>query len=167
LGYSQLSSIGRFCLLILAAGSNMTSTMNMTALLTSLGIQFPLIVVCFLGLILALTQINRLPRAAAFVVAGLGLYLLIGLSQSFAQPFVQSLLMQTTNRGRGPLNFSLVSASIAFSFNIFRAVAIALVAYAAFVDRPMRAFLIPATAGRTGLGEGKQGEGKQYPGSVS
>src|SRR5438477_375859 len=135
------------------------TSMNMTMLLHSLVIQCPLIVVCFLGLMIALTQINRLPRPAALVVAGLGMYLLVGLSQSFVQPLIQSVVLQNVNRGRRPLNFSLVSASIAFSFNIFRAIAIALVAYAACAARSLQALLHHSPCGKGWPAPGGQGDG--------
>jgi hypothetical protein len=145
----------------------MSSTMNMTSVLTSLGVQFPLIVVCFLGLILALTQINRVPRAASFVIAGLGLYLVVGILQTFTQPLLQNMFLQSVNPRRGPMNFSLVFAAASFSFNLVRGIAIALVAYAAFVDRPLLAFMIPPPGVRRRLPVGGPVERPQVSGNVS
>jgi hypothetical protein len=145
----------------------MTSTTTMTMLLRSLGVQFPLIVVCFLGLILALTQINRVPRVAALVVAGLGLYLVAGMLQTFTQPLLQSMLMQNANRGNGPMNFQLISGVVGFSYNIVRGIALALVAYAAFVDRPPLAFMIPPLGTGPRLPSGRPVDGPKVPGNVA
>lgn len=123
--------------------------MNMSNLLVSLGAQFPLLAVCFLGLILALVQMQRLPRVAMLVCAGLALLLLVAVMQPIIQPLIQNLALRSLNRRPGSMSFSLVFASVAFSFNMLRALAIGLIAYAAFVDRPLQAFMNPSPTGKT------------------
>ena len=144
------------------------TTMNISTMMGALGAQFPMLVVCFLGLILALAQLQRLPRVAALVSVGLGLLLLLAVVQPMLQPLIQNLAVQSFNRGRNPMNYFLLSSAIAFAFNIFRAIAIALIAYAAFVDRPLQAFLNPSLTGPVVRGwptTGGPHEGTKVPGT--
>jgi hypothetical protein len=126
-----------------------TISMNMsiTNIVSGLGIQFPLIVVCILGLVAALGQSQRTPRVAMLVVGGVGLLLLTSLFQPIAQAIVQYVLMQTANgpfnAPRRPPNYMLVYSSLSFVFSIVRAAGVGMLIYSAFVDRPLQAFGAP------------------------
>src|SRR5438309_8884700 len=100
------------------------TNINVSSLMGALGAQFPLIAVCVLGLVFTLVQMNRMPRIAALVSAGLGLLLFIALAQPFVQPMVQNLVMRSVNRGPTPYNFLLLYSAISFVFNLVRSVAI-------------------------------------------
>ena len=113
-----------------------STTIPWTAALTSLGLQFPTIVVCVLGLTLAFTLLHKHPRAAPLVCVGLGLLLLASLMQPFIQSLIQNLAMRSIGRGTSVMNMTLATSGVAFGFNVLRAIAIAILAYAAFVDRP-------------------------------
>jgi hypothetical protein len=117
--------------------------MSLTNIVTSMGVQFPLIVVCILGLIAALGQSQRTPRVAMLVVAGVGLFLLATLFHPVAQTVVSYLLMQTANgpfNPRRPQNYMPAYSGLSFVFSLVRAAGVGLLIYAAFVDRPLQAF---------------------------
>jgi len=111
-----------------------STTIPWTTLLTSLVYQFPTIVVCVLGLTLAFTLLHKHPRAAPLVCIGLGLLLLASLTQPFVYPLIQHMAMQSFRPGAA--GFAIATSGFAFAFNVLRAIAIAILAYAAFVDRP-------------------------------
>src|SRR5262245_12586837 len=112
-----------------------------TTILTNLGVQFPTIAVCFLGLVLALMQIQRQPRVAVMVAAALGFLLFVSLVQSLLQPVINNVIIR--EMGRGGMNIqsrTLMFSGVSFGFNLLRAIALGVLAYAAFVDRPRYGF---------------------------
>jgi hypothetical protein len=118
----------------------MTPTSSAITVLTNLGAQFPTIAVCFLGVILALVHSQRQPRVAAMVAAALGFLLVVSFAQPLLQPAISNMIFRQM---RGGMNFqspSLFLAGVGFFFNFLRAIALGVLAYAAFVDRPVPAF---------------------------
>src|SRR5262245_16703382 len=144
---------------------NMTSV-AVSSILTSLGVQFPLIAVCFLGLVLTLSQMERLPRVSLLVGTGLGLLLLVAVVQPLLQPFISNLVVRDMGRGMNPQMRTLLFYGIAFLFNVIRAIAIGLVAYAAFVGRPLQAYYDPSLAGRAWSPAGGPGDALKPPGAI-
>lgn len=112
-------------------------------MLTSLAAQFPILIVCSAGLVWALLRLDKQPRAALLVLGGLGLYIVIGIGQTFLQGLLQNALSQVFGRdpmmGRMPLHYAMT----AFAFNVIRAISLGLLALAAFVDRPMVQMGVP------------------------
>src|SRR5687767_14793655 len=106
---------------------------NFLPVLSSVAMQFATIAVCVVGLILALVQLQRMPRVAALVAAGLGLMLLAAILQPLVQLLLPAMTVSPLNRRRGSMNLSLVYMASALLFNILRAVALGLLAWAAFV----------------------------------
>lgn len=106
-------------------------------MLGSLAAQFPILIVCSAGLVWALLRLDKQPRAALLVLGGLGLYIVIGIGQTFLQGLLQNALSQVFGRdpmmGRMPLHYAVT----AFGFNVIRAISLGLLALAAFVDRPV------------------------------
>jgi hypothetical protein len=143
----------------------MSPSINLSFVLSSLATQFPTIVVCFLGLILVLAQMQRMPRVAMFVAAGLALMLLAAIVQPVVQALLQVATVSRFNRGRGPTNISLVFMAVALLFSMLRAFALALIAYAAFVDRPLHSFL-NHPLGKAPLPAPPPGETKNTPGNA-
>jgi hypothetical protein len=129
----------------------MNQVFNPSVLMFSLASQLPMLVVCVLGLVLALMQVRRTPRIALLVVAGLALLLLATLIQPVVQPVVQNLAVQRAAVMRGrfgspPSSYWMLSAAMSALFSAARAVGIALIAYAAFLDRPLWALAAPLAA---------------------
>ena len=128
----------------------MTPTSNAMTTLTYLGAQFPTIAVCFLGVILALVQSQRQPRVAIMVAAALGFLLVVSVAQPLLQPAINNtILRQMRSGGMNLQSSSLFFGGVGFFFNLPRAIALGVLAYAAFVDRPVQAFYghVPAPKG--------------------
>ncbi len=138
---------------------------NYSVVLTSLGIQFPTIVVCIVGLVFAIVLMQRLPRAAALVAAGLGLILLVSILQPLVQILMNSLFMSSFRQQRGMLNYWMVTVAPAVLFNIVRAAAVGLLAWAAFVDRPRQSYMTSST-GKPWPPAPSPVEGKIVPGNT-
>jgi hypothetical protein len=119
----------------------MSPSMNFSFVLTSLATQLPTIVVCFLGLILVLAQMQRMPRVAMFVAAGLALMLVAAVVQPVVQTLLQAAAVSQFSRRRAPTNVSVIFMAVALLFSMLRALALALIAYGAFVDRPLHSFV--------------------------
>jgi hypothetical protein len=123
----------------------MNVTSSATTILTNLGVQFPTIAVCFLGLVLALMQMQRQPRVASMVAAALGFLLFVSLVQSLLQPVINNIILREMGRvGMNVQSHSLMFSGVAFGFNVLRAIAFGVLAYAAFVDRPRYGFAAAA-----------------------
>jgi hypothetical protein len=121
----------------------MSMTSNVTSILIGLGVQFPLITVCFLGLVLTLMQMQRLPRVSLLVAAGLGLLLVAAVVQPLVQPLLYNFILRDLGRNMNPQTRGLMLSGISLAFNLPRAIATGLLAYAAFVERPLQALLSP------------------------
>lgn len=98
--------------------------------------QFPIVIVCAAGIVWALLRLDRQPRAALFVLAGLGIYVVLGIAQIFLQGPLNSMLSQVFGQNAGMGNMRMSFAVTGFAFNVARAVSLGLLAFAAFVDRP-------------------------------
>ena len=92
--------------------------------------SLPLAVVYVLGLVMALMQMQRLPRVAAAAGGGFGALLLI----LMVQPLV-STLIYAAFRSDGQ-TISVLHTLSDFVFNLFKAMAIGAIGYAIFADRP-------------------------------
>ncbi len=113
------------------------------AVLAALVSQIPTTIVCVGGIVWVLLRLEQQRRAALFLLAGLSLYLLLGISQLFLQGPLQLLLSSLVLHGDPMVRMRLNSAVIGFGFGMLRAVSLGLMAYAAFVDRPIVAVLAP------------------------
>ena len=113
-----------------------STSIQVQSVLLPLASQLPWILVCFIGLILALTQVQRLPRVALIVSFAFGFMLVLSVVQPFIHVAIMNVLTKAIQPGQRAMNYSLMSAGVAFCFSILRTVSLALLGYAAFVDRP-------------------------------
>jgi hypothetical protein len=113
-----------------------STSMQIQSILLPLASQLPWILVCLIGMILALAQIQPLPRVALITSLAFGLLLFLSVVQPIIHVVLMNGLMKVMQSGQRPMNYSLVSAGIAFGFSILRAIPLALLGYTAFVDRP-------------------------------
>jgi hypothetical protein len=115
--------------------------MNPEQILVTISSQLPALVVCGAGIVLAFLKLHQQPKAALFVLAGLGLYVLLGISQTLLQAPLHKMLVQ--NYGQDAQTRVLYLGIVGFAFSVARAISMGLLAYAAFVDRPIVAMMVP------------------------
>lgn len=99
--------------------------------------SLPLAVVYVLGVVMALLQMQRLPRVAAAAGGGFGALLLI----LMVQPLL-STLIYAAFRSDGQ-TISVLHTLSDFVFNLLKAIAIGAIGYAVFADRPEVQLPIP------------------------
>lgn len=117
--------------------------MPLTYTLTSLASQIPLVLVCLIGILCAVPRLDRNPRPGLLVMAGLGLYMLIGIAQMLLQAPIQQILSSNIGLGRPSPDFRIYYAAVNFGFNVIRALSLGLLVMAAFADRTVVALITP------------------------
>ena len=115
--------------------------MNVMDIVRNLGVQLPLAVVYLLGLVLAISQMQRLPRVAAPAGGGFGLLLVLML----VRPIVTSLIFRVLQND--PQTISIAMTVLGFFFNLLEAGCMGAIAYAIFADRPEAQLKMPGQAG--------------------
>ena len=117
--------------------------MPLTYTLTNLASQIPLILVCLIGILCAVPRLDRNPRPGLLVMAGLGLYMLIGIAQMLLQAPIQQILSSNLGLGRTSPDLRIYYAAINLGFNVIRALSLGLLVMAAFADRTAVALITP------------------------
>jgi hypothetical protein len=101
-------------------------------LLSQLAVRLPLLLVCLVGIVLALNGRARAPRAALFAALGAGILLLDSLFSLAWYQFAFPLLMRN-NAGLRMIGW--VNAVVSFLFNLGSALGVGLLLTAAFTGR--------------------------------
>ena len=107
-----------------------------TSTLTQLAGQLPLMLVCLVGLVLALIFFRRLRGPSICTFIGAGLLLLTTIVTTFVQNY---LIFFRDEMSLGQANLSQILMVLAILSNILRAVALALILSAVFMGRPKSA----------------------------
>jgi hypothetical protein len=107
-----------------------------TSTLTQLASQLPTMLVCLVGLVLALMFFKRIRRPSICTFIGAGLLLLTTIVTTFVQNYL-IFFRDEMSLGQGQL--SPILMVLAILSNILRAVALALILSAVFMGRPKSA----------------------------
>lgn len=117
--------------------------MDMQWILVPLVVQFPILIACSAGIVWALLRIDQQTRPALLVVAGLDLYVVLGIAQVFAQGPLQQVMSRMFAQDGAMIGPQYSFAIVGFAFNAVRAISLGLLVLAAFVDRPVVVMRVP------------------------
>jgi len=104
------------------------------ALLRQLGWQLPVLLVCAIGVVLALLFWRRCPAAAALALIGVGLLLLAAFGQAAAAALIASLARSSMSGG----GYRWVMYGSAMAGSVLRAAAVGCLLAAALIGRKPR-----------------------------
>ena len=105
---------------------------NLPFLLQQLAYQTPGMIVCLVGMVVALVFLNRSPNASVLVLVGCGLLLVTGLSMSVAQWY---LLQRRVDEGWDMEHYANMMGLVSVSGTLLRTIGLAALVGAAFVGR--------------------------------
>jgi hypothetical protein len=103
-----------------------STSLQLQSILLSLASQLPLLLVYIIGAILALTQLQRLPRVAPLVTVAFGFLLVLSLAQPFVHSLAMNAIIRTIESVPRGQNYNFISAGLALAFSLLRAIPVAL-----------------------------------------
>jgi small-conductance mechanosensitive channel len=95
--------------------------------------QLPVLIVCLVGIVLALVFWSRSPMVSAFVLISASLLLLVSIAYLFASPTV---LNASSKEGWTSERTALIVGAISVVYTVIRAAGLGLLLAAAFTGRP-------------------------------
>ncbi len=117
--------------------------MSATSIIRDWAVQSPVAIVYLLGIVLALMQIQRWPRASIAAAGGLMMLVFTVL----VRPIVSYLIIRGMSNSGSGSQISMAFAISGFLFNIIEAVAMGAIIYAVFADRQQVASGTPLRTG--------------------